>query len=90
MGNFLITLAIVKDVLPVLGKLFEGLVALVPLAGAEDEEGGGAGQLCPVRFLDVVDGGVGDGAGDLVAEALRQARVLDRVLDAHASQIAVI
>ena len=77
-----------QSILPVLGKLLERLVALVPLSCAEDEEGGGAGQLRPVRFLDVEGGGVRDGARDLVAEALRQAWILDRVLDAHARQIA--
>ena len=74
-----------QSILPVLGKLLERLVALVPLSCAEDEEGGGAGQLRPVRFLDVEGGGVRDGARDLVAEALRQARVLDRVVDAHST-----
>ena len=68
--------------LPVPGELLERLVALVPLPGAEDEEGGGSRELRPVPLLDVVGGGVGDGAGDLVAEALGQARVKDRVLDA--------
>ena len=73
--------------IPVRGELLERLVALVPLSGAEDEEGLGVRELHPVTLLDVVGVGVGDGAGDLVAEPLGQARVLDGVLDADASQI---
>ena len=44
-------------------------------------------ELRFVPLLDVIGGWIGDGAGDLVAEPLGQARVLDGVLDADASQI---
>ena len=70
--------------LPLFGEFLERLVALLPLSGAEDEEGGRVRELGPVSLIDVVGGGVGDGAGDLVAEPLGQARVQDWVLDAYA------
>ena len=70
--------------IPLFGELLQRLVTLVPLSGAEDEEGVRIRELDPVSLLDIVGGGVGDGAGDLVAEALGQARVQDWVLNAYA------
>ena len=45
-------------------------------------------STAPVVLVDVVFVGVGDGRGDLVAEAPRQARVQDRLPHADASQVA--
>ena len=44
-------------------------------------------ELRFVPLLDVIGGWIGDGAGDLVAEALGQARVQNWDFDAYTRQI---